>query len=323
MKIWLMMAVLGAGCVVEEAPGVERRPVINGTPTPEGMYPATGALILDGQAACTGTLIEPDVVLTAAHCVHDFLTNGSVPGFTLVHDARQVNPADVVPGIAAHAHEGFDLFGQPEPGVQQWHDIGLLVLAEPIPDVVPERLPSIAEADSTLVPGAEVEIVGYGVTEQVTFSYGVKTHGVATLVEVGAGELLIAEPGEQQNCNGDSGGPAYLELDDGSRRVFGVVSRSPDDDTNCDHGGIDTRVDVYLDWIDSKLGGGGGDAGPTDAGPEPDAGAPDAGDDAGIGGDEDDDDAGCGCRAGKSPDGGLGGLLLVLLVAARVRRGRS
>ena len=44
-----------------------------------------------------------------------------------------------------------------------------------------------------------------------------------------------------------------MDLEGGGRRMVGIVSRSPDDNLVCDHGGIDTRVDYYLDWIDETL----------------------------------------------------------------------
>ncbi|MFS4581005.1 trypsin-like serine peptidase [Phaeobacter sp. C3_T13_0] len=34
-----------------------------------------GRLELNGQGFCTGTLIAPDLVLTAAHCVYDHNNN--------------------------------------------------------------------------------------------------------------------------------------------------------------------------------------------------------------------------------------------------------
>ena len=129
-----------------------------------------------------------------------------------------------------------------------WNDIGVLTLTQPIPDVVYELLPSTAEATATLAPEATVDLVGYGVTTTDTMEFGIKTQGRATLVEVGTHELFIGKPGEQQNCNGDSGGPAFLDAA-GERRVFGVVSRGPDSDPTCDHGGLHTRVDPYVSWI--------------------------------------------------------------------------
>src|SRR5262245_45538780 len=43
-------------------------PVIGGTPVKPGEWPDAVA-VLSRDAACTGTLIAPDVVLTAGHCI--------------------------------------------------------------------------------------------------------------------------------------------------------------------------------------------------------------------------------------------------------------
>src|SRR6188508_2660685 len=53
----------------ESAPVVEEHavPIIGGTSAPAGKWPDTVA-VLGPQSACSGTLIAPDVVLTAGHC---------------------------------------------------------------------------------------------------------------------------------------------------------------------------------------------------------------------------------------------------------------
>lgn len=305
---WVLSLVAVGACELPVETGRREAPVIGGTPTEPGAYPSTGALLADGQFFCTGSLIAPTVVLTAAHCVDPFFLGDAMPSFTLELDATA--PGTAHAGASMHQHPSFDLFATPaSSGVSEWFDIGLLILEQPITTVPYTIMPSPTEAAEALVAGVTVELVGYGLTDPDGEAYGVKHDGMADLVEVGTAELLIAQPGQQQNCNGDSGGPAYLDVG-GEQRVVGVVSRAPDNMPRCDHGGIDTRVDRYLEWIHATA----GDALPCgtglnppcapDAAP-PDAMAPDAGVGAGDG-----SSGGCGCRAGDRP--GAGGLLVLL-----------
>ena len=51
------------------------------------------------------------------------------------------------------------------------------------------------------------------------------------------------------SCNGDSGGPAYIDVA-GQRVVAGLTSRGTETARNpCGEGGIYTRVDVHLNFI--------------------------------------------------------------------------
>jgi MYXO-CTERM domain-containing protein len=310
-----------ASCTFETLPTEsDELEVIGGEPTPDGQYPATGALLVGGQPSCSGTLIAPDVVITAAHCVDNLLTGGQIPSFTLARDANTATAGEIVAGESAIGHPQFDLMSNPGTGVGQWFDIGLVVLAEDITTVDYEIMPDPTEATAGMAEGMDVELVGYGLTSVDSFEVGVKHHGLADLVEVGSHELFIAEPGQQQNCNGDSGGPAYVDID-GNRRIVGVVSRAPDQNPTCDHGGIDTRIDPYLEWIHQQVTLPCG-TGLSDPCPEPDAGpdaGPGGGPDGGPGADT--DGGGCGCATtGGAP--GSNALVALLVAGALLRRRR-
>jgi hypothetical protein len=63
----------------------------------------------------------------------------------------------------------------------------------------------------------------------------------------------VGASGQPQNCQGDSGGPAFLDFD-GESRLVGTVSRGPSSDqSDCSQGGIDSRVDPYLEWISDRV----------------------------------------------------------------------
>lgn len=290
--------------------------VVGGNVTQPGAFPGVGALMYDmgggpPQFGCTGTLIAPTVVLTAAHCIDPALVGNGVPGFTLALDTFSA-PA-VVPGAMAIPHEQFDLDQLPPDGTLiDAFDIGLVVLAEPIVEVPPVPMPRQGDAPE-LVAGLAMQIAGYGATDAQGNGGGVMFDATTSMISIGASEIQVGMGAPQpQNCYGDSGGPGLATVG-GTRRVIGVVSRSFGGSFECNTGGIDTRVDAYLTWIHSKLPAGTEvpcDSGLAEACPEPEP-DPDPIDDT--------DEGGCCSTGGEATGSALLALLLGVFVLRRRR----
>lgn len=337
--------------------------IINGTEASEEDYPMSGAIIIDafldlgsygsGQlkmVLCSSTLIAPDVVMMAAHCVDETtLTSGM--GTVEDMELRWTRQADLSdwdgsqydnswPDDAAAAwdwvgHPDFDIyrFGM---GISENSDIALLFLEEPL-DTPYAYLPSVEETDQ-LAEGDEVVIVGWG--QQVATSgyqqpppgtYAIKQMGTSWVGELGDAEFQVGPNTEDpRKCHGDSGGPTFKNISTTSAeamRVIGVTSHSYDM-TDCEEtGGVDTRVIAYLDWIDAEMRErceDGSRAWCETEGIIPPPAAPDSGGDTGALVDDEGEKIGigqgCACNGTASP-ASMGGLLAGLgLLLRRARR---
>jgi MYXO-CTERM domain-containing protein len=244
------------GCADTEGRDTERttQPIIGGEPAGAWEYPATGGLVLDGQIFCTGTLVTPSAVLTAAHCIDPEELEGRVPGFTLLRDEAQLTEGDihrdVYDGLNVQMNPGYIRDAvDTSPGLVS--DIGILLLRQAVEEVEPEQLITRGEAGVVLVLGEELTIVGYGFTDVDLTRSGIKFKATTPLVYIGPFEIQMSEPGDPQPCYGDSGGPVFVTLASGERRIAGVVSRGPGEEGGCDSGAIATRVDPYKEWVDS------------------------------------------------------------------------
>jgi len=175
-------------------------------------WDAVGKLILGKRGFCTGALIGPQLVLTAAHCLYDKKTGVQMRPEEIEFQAGFRNGRAVAYRSVSRAvtHPDYRYGGQDKLD-RVVADIALLELSQPI------RLPSLApfETGATPVEGDAVGVVSYA-------QYREEAPSIQESCEVLAGrsDALIL------TCNvdfGSSGAPVFT-FQDGVARVVSVIS---------------------------------------------------------------------------------------------------
>lgn len=226
--------------------------VMRGEPArdPNGVRLST-VLIETPEGVCTGTVIGPDVVLTAGHCVS---ARGRYRVRYLDRNFRNVSV-----GVSrAVPHPNFD----PRDGFAA-DDVGLIQISRAFSgDTRPAQLPrggglwGPASASS----GQELLIAGFGSTERSNAANGRLREAIMRATEPsvpGRGFAgLVGSGGTPRSgmCVGDSGGPVYQRAG-GSFVVVGVLKGGTTDRSReCTPRPIYTPIACYMPWIQSIAG---------------------------------------------------------------------
>ncbi|HEY6080461.1 MAG TPA: S1 family peptidase [Polyangiaceae bacterium] len=203
----------------------------------------------DRVGLCTATLLAPNLLLTARHCVspssHEVVRCGRAAlgepfpasAFFATNDAEPSDDSRVFKALAVEVPgEGADTCG---------YDIALVVLSEGVPAEV--AVPAVPRIDRAVAPGETYTAVGYGVDAAgETSGRRMQLGGLLVSCEPGACDATVIKAteflGDSGVCSGDSGGPA-LDEDD---KVVGVVSRGGPDCTTPIYGSITGWSDFII-----------------------------------------------------------------------------
>lgn len=184
----------------------------------------------------TGTLIAPQFVLVAAHTVID-----TPPGqvtFTLGGQTYYMEHVFV--------HPDYD---PEQTGSDGANDIAILKLREPVTTITPARLSGRAPK-----LGEVLDLVGFGQEKGAVF--GTKREGSAPPVFDVSSNVFHWQhlsPIQNDSDPGDSGAPLFATIN-GVPQIIGIVSGGTSDSELLGEIGTNTRVDSYLDWIQSVTG---------------------------------------------------------------------
>ncbi len=192
---------------------------------------------------CSGTAINPYLVITAAHCVEDAKADR-----LKVYVGSGKKNGDVQ-GEFKVASLGYSPLYQSSDEDSD-HDVGYLILRDgldlPKSAYVPIALQK-SEIEELVAVNKATTIIGFG--ERDNSSFGLKYSAKSEITKVGPTEVTIGGDGIDA-CSGDSGGPAFGRLSNGQWRVYGVVSRGGE----CGQGGVWGLMHANICWLQQETG---------------------------------------------------------------------
>lgn len=233
--------------------------IIGGTPATEGQWPWQASLHFKRSHTCGGSLVAPDIIVTAAHCFPKESSDSLVLSnwrvyIGMVSQLKLPSPYYVKQIIINEKYNSDT----------KDYDIALLKLETPVSNIQPVCLPVTGQ---TFPSGTQCWTTGFGVTQEGSASSSTYLMEVAvslidstTCNAKGVYSGLITAnmqcagylSGGKDSCQGDSGGPLVCKAGDGRWFLTGITSWGE----GCgrrSRPGIYSNVERLLPWTLSKM----------------------------------------------------------------------
>lgn len=237
VRAGVLAATLTAGLLA----GAPAQAVSGGEPAAANALTFVAKVDITGQRSCTGALVQPWWIVTAAACMSD---GTAVPaGVPKLPTTATVGRTDLAT-TTGHVVEVDRLVPHPD------RDLVLARLSTPVTDVKPVPISTVAPAE-----GEVLQIAGFGRTADVwvpdklhTAKFSVDGIPAATTLA-----LTPHTPTDAAICKGDAGGPALRQGPAGMELVAvhhtswqgGCLANK----TETRRGAVETRVDDLSQWF--------------------------------------------------------------------------
>jgi secreted trypsin-like serine protease len=219
-------------------------------------------------ALCTGSLIHPNVVLTAAHCLVLPAKSKLVAAIVFFQPDLDAVMTEVQSGDRTHIRSMTKVIRNENymKGTGSNNDVGLIRFDGVVPDGFQLANLPTPDLSSQLRQGTLLTLSGFGVSKyELTKDANGKLSkpvgsGDGVLRQVSGIKLLALSQDQNElqldqssgsgACHGDSGGPAYL-VNPTNKKVYlvGVTSRGEEP---CNKDAIYSSVIGYSNWIDTN-----------------------------------------------------------------------
>ncbi|XP_040211723.1 serine protease 33-like [Rana temporaria] len=237
--------------------------IVGGTDSLDGEWPWQ-VYVTDGKYMCGGSLISPEWVMTAAHCIHNPIQISNYKVLLGLYKLDVISSHTVIANVRTIITNP-NYLNISTPG-----DIALIQLAAPVTYtqyIMPICLPSFT---TTFPSGTECWVTGWGTRTSggSVVEYGALQEVMVPLIDRSTCQAMYNNGGSTQtiqydqicagyknggkdSCQGDSGGPLVCKVR-GVWYQVGIVSSG----MGCAYPnfpGVYTRVTAYQAWISTYL----------------------------------------------------------------------
>lgn len=220
---------LSCGALPRERISDAQQGIVGGNAPPPGAWPAVGWLAEPG---CSATLVAPSLVLYAAHCGIDLTSIWFGDRFLPEGPSAEGE----VPIAYCEKH--------PSAGIGSGADIAFCELADALVGV-PVLPIATACVRAQLTEGIETTLIGFGFDSPTGTGEGTKRVARAPLEHIDL-ELTIGNS-ETGTCDGDSGGPALVRIEE-EWWLVGVLSSGRVGSCGA---GFYTDASRHVGWLES------------------------------------------------------------------------